>query len=652
MYLRAPFYIGYNESRGDLYQWVFPTITNQGWTLCGFSSDFLVRTLDLFHIRAREIGLWIHWNDDHTTIEMWAEGFKKWVYYDPLYCTFYLNDQGIPASIEDLQNELDHHGPDLSSWAYQPVRIYHPYSVVPVAASDPDYDAYNTTPPETLTDCFKVYAVQFEEATPWNTYLWHELPYIIRGKWLVQDNQSLFNVSDEESASFWPQFHNAYDVGAGQGGSRFLTIHRSQPAANPLPNPAARATIDLAPVSIGEDARSGLFFDQIRQDSSPDLSALTPDQVTWLNWVDYYVYASGVNTGTLPFLAAFAQRAMFLQAQISNQDVNSPLYGLVSSNKSRAYWGNSSYAANFFIQVLNQLQVPARLVSTWNTMASGETLVEMWSPGFQKWVCYDPYYGVFMVNARGVPASVMDLQQEISKYGFNPGVWTYQPVQVFSPFSTQPQNALDPRYAASTVPGAYFSILSNDFNVIAVRYEDVTPWEQTLPGETDARGRWLVYDYMGLSRLSQSQQQQFWTDFDDAFNVEKGNGYYLNYLRYNLADNVPSAPVALKATATGRQVTLNWGYCFGADSYRVKRGTSPGGPYTLIASGVTAHSYTDNAASDGACYYVVSGANANGESLNSPEALATPSGGRDGSSGSPTAEARKFSGKSYPSNSR
>jgi uncharacterized protein (DUF2141 family) len=625
MYLESPSYIGDNETFGDLYQWVFPNITNKGWTLCGFSSDFMVRVLGLFHIPAREIALWNSMTDAHTTVEFWSVTFKKWVYYDPLYGFIFLNEDGVPAGTDDIQSELSRHGTDPVTWTYQPIRTFRPFSLTPVTAQDPEYDAYHAVSATELARVFRVYAVEFEEASPWNGYLWHELPYIIRGKWNVRDNMSLFNTSDAARATFWPQFHAAYDVGAGQGGARFLTIHRSQPAANPLPNPAFGAAIDLAPVSTATSARADLFFDQVRQDASPGLGALTPDQSAWLNWIGRYVDASGANTGTLPFLAAFAQRKMFLQSQLSNRDANAPLYDLVSGNPTTAYWGNSSSAADFLVQVLAKLQVPARLVSTWNVMASGETLVEMWSPGFQKWACYDPYYGVFMVNAWGVPASVTDLQQEISKYGFNPGVWTYQPVQVFAPFSTQPQNALDPRYAASTVPGAYFTILLNYFNAIAVRYEDTTPWGQTLPGESYARGRWLVYDYMGLSRLSQSQQQQFWADFDDAFNAEKGSRYYLSYQRYNLPDNVPSAPFTLKATAAAiHQVTLNWGFCFGADSYRVKRSINPGGPYALIASGVTAHSYTDNAASGGvAYYYVVSGVNANGESLNSPEASAT-----------------------------
>ena len=87
----------------------------------------------------------------------------------------------------------------------------------------------------------------------------------------------------------------------------------------------------------------------------------------------------------------------------------------------------------------------------------------------------------------------------------------------------------------------------------------------------------------------------------------------------------PSAPVSLSAFAGDKQVRLAWAAGTNATSYRVKRGTAPGGPYTVVASGVRALQFVDTGLLNFTTYYyVVSGVNVLGESGNSPEASATP----------------------------
>ncbi|MFN7141522.1 MAG: hypothetical protein ACK4UN_19515, partial [Limisphaerales bacterium] len=51
--------------------------------------------------------------------------------------------------------------------------------------------------------------------------------------------------------------------------------------------------------------------------------------------------------------------------------------------------------------------------------------------------------------------------------------------------------------------------------------------------------------------------------------------------------NVPPAPTNLTATVSSGRVTLNWSPALTASSYRVKRSTVSGGPYSVIASNVT-----------------------------------------------------------------
>ena len=87
----------------------------------------------------------------------------------------------------------------------------------------------------------------------------------------------------------------------------------------------------------------------------------------------------------------------------------------------------------------------------------------------------------------------------------------------------------------------------------------------------------------------------------------------------------PSAPPSLSAFAGDKQIRLAWAPGTNATSYRLKRGTTQGGPYTTVASGVRAVQYVDTGLTNGTTYYyVVSAANILGESGNSPEASATP----------------------------
>ncbi len=91
---------------------------------------------------------------------------------------------------------------------------------------------------------------------------------------------------------------------------------------------------------------------------------------------------------------------------------------------------------------------------------------------------------------------------------------------------------------------------------------------------------------------------------------------------------VPAAPTGLTAAAGNAQVAISWAASSGATSYTVKRATTSGGPYTNVATGVTATSYTNTGLTNGTTYYyVVSATNAAGTSANSAQTSATPAGG-------------------------
>lgn len=94
----------------------------------------------------------------------------------------------------------------------------------------------------------------------------------------------------------------------------------------------------------------------------------------------------------------------------------------------------------------------------------------------------------------------------------------------------------------------------------------------------------------------------------------------------------PSALSSLSASGGNAAVTLSWPASSGATSYHVKRSTTSGGPYAVVGSPTTT-TYVDPSLTPGTTYYyVVSAVNkvsmidGNGESANSSEVNATPTG--------------------------
>ena len=113
-----------------------------------------------------------------------------------------------------------------------------------------------------------------------------------------------------------------------------------------------------------------------------------------------------------------------------------------------------------------------------------------------------------------------------------------------------------------------------------------------------------------------------------------GRTYYYVVSAVNVlgesADSVPAVgrpniPVTgLVATGGTGQVALVWNTLGGATGYRVQRGTTAGGPYTNIATGIVANSYVDTTVLSGRTYfYTVVGSLAGGESGISNEGMGT-----------------------------
>ncbi len=87
----------------------------------------------------------------------------------------------------------------------------------------------------------------------------------------------------------------------------------------------------------------------------------------------------------------------------------------------------------------------------------------------------------------------------------------------------------------------------------------------------------------------------------------------------------PAAPAGLLASAGEGQVELDWNPVTDADRYAVKRATTPGGPYTLVAANVPNPAFLDTGLTNGSTYhYVVTALMGVSESGPSAEASVTP----------------------------
>ncbi|SFV17535.1 LamG-like jellyroll fold domain-containing protein [Pseudoduganella namucuonensis] len=167
-----------------------------------------------------------------------------------------------------------------------------------------------------------------------------------------------------------------------------------------------------------------------------------------------------------------------------------------------------------------------------------------------------------------------------------------------------------------------------------VRYNNVDNVNQTAlntDGQGAARPCWaLVYNhYVNRKGLAAPYSKQW------AQNVEGGGGNYgttsggYDQLGYGTLtctlDPIASgaAPSGLTAYTAGGVVVLSWWGSAYATGYTVKRATTPGGPYTTVASGITdLLTYSDSGLAAGTYYYVVSASTPSGTTANSNEAKA------------------------------
>jgi fibronectin type 3 domain-containing protein len=125
------------------------------------------------------------------------------------------------------------------------------------------------------------------------------------------------------------------------------------------------------------------------------------------------------------------------------------------------------------------------------------------------------------------------------------------------------------------------------------------------------------------------------------YNVSNGQTYYYvvaarnvtgasknsSEISHTVSVAVPAGIIGLSSSPGPAQVTLNWVGASENMSYSVRRSTSRGGPYATVAAALTTATYIDTTVTNGTTYYyVVTGRNPAGASVDSNETQVTPLG--------------------------
>ena len=171
----------------------------------------------------------------------------------------------------------------------------------------------------------------------------------------------------------------------------------------------------------------------------------------------------------------------------------------------------------------------------------------------------------------------------------------------------------------------------HDGSVARLYVDGLPAATDTSPGNADTQissvyfgSEWGTASYFkgSLDELRLSNQKRssnwVWAIYQNI----ASNSAFLGYTA--ITNLLPTAPANLTASSADGHAVLNWSTSAGAESYNLKRSTTNGGPYTVIAN-LSGLSFTNAGLVNGVTYYyVVAGMNSRGEGDNSPQASAIP----------------------------
>lgn len=210
MYLDAT--LSYVSAGAEVFDYVKANPQSNIWGHCGTSVDFLMKSFAMFGITARQVSLFNTPSDSHVALEFFSETFQKYVFYDPLYGAFVVNSQGIPSSIEDIQEDISEFGFAYQNWRLRPLKLYGIDSSVSRGAASPQYEEYDQINYAwgLLRNYFNYIAVRRVDTTLQQTPLADE-PEDVRGRWTMYDNSEIAGFPAGSAAAYKQQLMQAFD---------------------------------------------------------------------------------------------------------------------------------------------------------------------------------------------------------------------------------------------------------------------------------------------------------------------------------------------------------------------------------------------------------------------------------------------------------
>ena len=232
------------------------------------------------------------------------------------------------------------------------------------------------------------------------------------------------------------------------------------------------------------------------------------------------------------------------------------------------------------------------IVSNWTRGQNGLTMT-VTVPAASTATVYVPAANASVVQESGGPASsasgvqYLGMQNNAAMYALSSGTYSFSSVEV----------AGAPK-GLSAVPGAN-----------GVQLSWTAPFNATLFNVKRAGVSGGPY-----TNLANGISATAFTDTTAVF----GNTYYyvitavngvsesVNSNEASVALTTPAAPSGLAAVAGNGLVALSWNAVAGVSGYRVRRSTTPGGPYgTIAVSATPGTSYMDTGLTNGTTYYYV-----------------------------------------------